>query len=69
MQQRRGKLSGTVLKQHRKRWRTAHAGFIDEMSMVAADQLLQADVRLRQAMRVLDLCFGALVMVMAGDFL
>ena len=69
LQQRRGRLSTPVLKRHRERWRTAHAAFIDEISMVASDQLLQADVRTRQAKMVFDLRFGGLGMVFSGDFL
>ena len=44
-----GKLAAHTLRQHRKKWETAIACFLDEISMISADQFLQADVRMRQA--------------------
>ena len=58
-----------MLKQHRKKWATAVSAFMDEISMVAPAQLPQADVRIRQAKNNPHLPFGALGMVMSGDFL
>ena len=49
LQQKAGRLTSKVLKKHRQRWRSAAAMFFDEMSMVSPDQLLQADIRTRQA--------------------
>ena len=37
--------------------------------MVSADQLLQVDVRLRQAKQRADRLFGDLAMILSGDFL
>ena len=69
LHQRTGKLSSQVLKKHRQRWRHAKALEIDEISMVAPDQLLQADVRIRQAKENPDMRFGGLITVLSGDFL
>ena len=68
-QQRSGRLSAPVLKRHRQRWSTALAVFFDEVSMIAPDQLWQADVRTRQANMRPDLRFGGLCAVLSGDFL
>ena len=64
-----GKLSSPVLKKHRQRWKTAVAMFLDEISMVAPDQLLQADERLKQAKGEFNVSFGHLVCVFTCDFL
>ena len=69
LQNRMGKLTPPVLKKHRKRWKSAKAMFLDEISMVAPDQLLQADVRLRQARGDEEHSFGNLICVFTGDFL
>ena len=68
LQQNMGKLSSAVLKKHRQRWKTAVAMFLDEISMVAPDQLLQADIRLKQAKGVTNFSFGHLLCVLTGDF-
>jgi hypothetical protein len=64
-----GKLSSAVLKKHRQRWKSAVAMFLDEISMVSPDQLLQTDIRLKQAKGDTDHCFGHLICVLTGDFL
>ena len=69
LQQRTGRLRLKVLKQHRLRWKTAVAMFIDEISMVAADQFLQTDVRARQAKELSSVRFGGLGVILSGDFL
>ena len=43
--------------------------FLDEISMVSADQLHQADVRIRQGKQPADHLFGKLAVVLSGDFL
>ena len=63
------KLSAAVLRSHRARWRNAGGLFIDEVSMVSPDQLLQVDVRVRQATQCPDFRFGRLLTVLSGDFL
>eukprot|EP00973_Karenia_brevis_P001327 181033-Karenia_brevis.AAC.1 len=45
----KGRLAATALKQHRQTWKSAIAVYMDEISMVSADQFLQSDVRIRQA--------------------
>ena len=42
---------------------------MDEVSMIAADQFLQSDVRLRQARMQPQLPFGGLALNVCGDFL
>ena len=69
LQQRASKLTSSTLKQHRKRWHTAFAVFIDEISMVAPDQLHQANVRIQQATWEANKVFGGLLGVLSGDFL
>ena len=64
-----GKLAAHTLRQHRKKWETAIACFLDEISMISADQLLQADVRMRQAKQKPEQMFGALGLNLCGDFL
>ena len=64
-----GKLAAHTLRQHRKKWETAIACFLDEISMISADQLLQANVRMRQAKQEPEKNFGALALNLCGDFL
>ena len=64
-----GKLSGPVLQRHRERWRTAVGLFVDEISMVAPEQLHQADIRVQQATRNYHHAFGGLGTVLSGDFM
>ena len=64
-----GILSSPVLRQHRKRWQTAISVFVDEVSMLAQGQFLEADVRMRQAKEFEHCTFGALGAVFTGDFL
>jgi hypothetical protein len=69
LQQSTSRLSAPVLKRHCERWRTAEAVFMDEISMVAPEQLCQADVRIRQAKCKPYLKFGGVGGVLSGDFL
>ncbi len=48
LRQRTSKLSAKVLKSHHQSRVTAEAVFMDEISMVAPEQLCQSDVRLRR---------------------
>ena len=53
----------------RKKWRSAIATYIDEVSMIPASQFLQCDVRLRQAKMQAEARFGNLAVNICGDFL
>ena len=64
----KGRLSTAVLEKHRSRWEGASACFIDEVSMVAPDDLFQAEVRLKQA-KCSNRSWGGLGMVLSGDFM
>ena len=68
LQQKQSRLTGQVLRKHRARWKSAAALFIDEISMVAPDQLHQANIRVQQATH-LHQVFGGLGTVLSGDFL
>ena len=65
----KGRLGTTSLRQHQKQWKHTIACFLDEISMISSDQLLQCDVRIRQAKMVFDRPFGGLAMNYCGDFL
>ena len=62
----KGRLRQHVLKAHRKQWSSAIAAFIDEISMVPANQFLQCDVRFRQAKMKADVRFGGLALNVCG---
>ncbi|CAK0905228.1 unnamed protein product, partial [Prorocentrum cordatum] len=64
----KGRLTRTVLESHRSRWEGALACFIDEVSMVAAAQLFQAEVRLKAAKNSTQ-AWGGLGMTLSGDFM
>ena len=49
LQSRAGKLSLAVLSKLRQKWKNSWAFFIDEISMVAPEQLIQSDLRTRDA--------------------
>ena len=51
------------------RWQSAIAAYLDEVSMVAADQFLQCDVRMRQGKMKPESKFGGLAFNVCGDFL
>ena len=68
LQQRQGKLSAPALRTLRAKWRSTLAFFVDEISMVAPEQLLQVDVRVRQATRV-NRFLGGIATGFLGDFL
>ena len=65
----RGRLSNAALGRHRKKWRGTLAAYIDELSMVSADQFLQCDVRMRQGKMRAEVPFGGLAVNVCGDFL
>ena len=65
----RGRLSKDALTRHRRKWMHVVAAYIDEVSMIASDQFLQCDVRLRQAKMNSDARFGNLAVNICGDFL
>ena len=65
----RGRLTKNALKRHRKQWLTAVAAYLDELSMVSADQFLQCDVRMRQGKMNPPETFGGLAINACGDFL
>ena len=69
LQQKTSKLTSNVLRKHRERWRSAAALFLDEISMVAPEQLHQTDVRVQQATQKSQRLFGGLCTVLSGDFL
>ena len=69
LQQNLGRLTSKVLKEHRAKWRSACSMFVDEVSMVSPDQLLQTDQRTRQAKQEPLHKFGNLMTVLSGDFL
>ncbi|CAK0794832.1 unnamed protein product, partial [Prorocentrum cordatum] len=64
----KGRLTRSVLEQHRDRWECALACFIDEVSMVAAAQLFQSEVRLKAAKNSAQ-AWGGLGMTLSGDFM
>ena len=56
-----GRLTKERLKGHRKKWSPVIAAYIDEVSMISADQFCQINVRLCQAkMRAYEEDFGGL---------
>ena len=65
----KGRLKKSTLRAHRKKWMQSIAAFIDEISMVPADQFLQCDVRMRQAKMKPEIRFGGLAVNLCGDFL
>ena len=69
LKMKQGRLAKCALRQHQKQWATAAQAFLDEVSMVSADQFLQCDVRLRQAKLKPCAKFGNLAMNICGDFL
>jgi hypothetical protein len=69
LRMKQGRLAKTALRQHQKQWAKAIQVFLDEVSMVSADQFLQCDVRLRQAKFKPQAKFGGLAMNICGDFL
>ena len=64
-----GRLSKSLLQRFRQQWRSTISAYLDEISMVSADQFLQCDVRLRQAKMEPECPFGKLGMNFCGDFL
>ena len=69
LQSRKGRLASATLKEHQLKWSTAIAAYIDELSMVSADQFFQCDVRMRQAKRTETRRFGGVAVTLCGDFL
>ena len=64
-----GRLTKPALTGLRRQWRNIIAAFLDEVSMIAADQFLQCDVRMRQAKQTTQQPFGGLAVNVCGDFL
>ena len=64
----KARLSLPALTKHRRRWMKARACFIDEVSMVSADQLHASEVRIKEA-KESTRPFGGLGMTLSGDFL
>ena len=69
LKMKQGRLAKCALRKHQKQWATAVQAFLDEVSMVSADQFLQCDVRLRQAKLKPCAKFSNLAMNICGDFL
>ena len=65
----RGKLSKDALAKHRSKWLNTIAAYIDEVSMISAEQFYQCDTRMRQAKESPLNKFGNLAMNICGDFL
>ncbi len=65
----RGRLTTTTLQTHRKRWASTIAAYLDEVSMISADQFLHCDVRMRQAKMRPERTWGGLALNICGDFL
>ena len=69
LKSKRGRLGKTSLRSHRQQWDSVVQAFLDEVSMIPSDQLLQCDVRMRQAKMQEQQRFGGLCTVLCGDFL
>ena len=65
----KGRLTKGKLCAHRRAWMSTIAAFLDEVSMISADQFHQCDVRMRQAKQNPDHQFGGLALNICGDFL
>ena len=65
----KGRLTKGKLCAHRRIWRTTIAAFVDEVSMISADQFHHCDVRMRQAKQNPERQFGGLALNICGDFL
>lgn len=64
----KARLSRAVLDRLRQQWQTVRATFIDEISMVIANKLLQSEVRMR-SLKNPEQPFGGLGVTISGDFL
>ena len=69
LQSKRGRLAKASLERHRKQWRSAVAAYIDEVSMISGNQLLQFDVCMRQAKLRPAYRFGKLAVNLCGHIL
>ena len=65
----RAALSSRVLKAFRKKWATARAQAIDEISVVSPDKFYQIDMRSRVATKRENEIMGGLATNISGDFL
>ena len=65
----KGRLTKGTLSIHKRKWASSIAAYMDEISMVSADQFLHMDVRMRQAKNMKTVPFGGLAMNLCGDFL
>ena len=65
----KGRLAVDALRRHRATWNSAIAAYLDEISMVSGDQLLQCDVRMREGKCCKMRRFGGMAVNLCGDFL
>ena len=65
----KGRLTKGTLRLHRSTWAQTIAAYVDEVSMISSDQLLQCDVRMRQAKMCMTSPWGGLAINICGDFL
>ena len=65
----KGRLNTDTLQRMRQKWKTAIAAYLDEVSMVATNQYLQMDVRMRQAKMKSAEKSGGIAMNLCGDLL
>ena len=68
LQTKKGRLTSPALRQLKQKWEHAIQFFLDEISMVPADQFLHCHTRLQQAKTNLD-PYGSLALNVCGDFL
>jgi hypothetical protein len=65
----KGRLQNSKLQNLRKKWNRVIAAYIDEISMVPANQFLQCDTRIRQAKKNSEDLFGGICINVCGDHL
>lgn len=65
----KGRLAADTLKHLRKGWQSAVAAYLAETCLISADQVLQCDVRMRQANMEPEQRFGVLATSICWDFL
>ena len=65
----KGRLQNHKLQNLRKKWNRIIAAYIDEISMVPANQFLQCDTRIRQAKKNNEDLFGGICINVCGDHL
>ena len=65
----KGRLQNHKLQNLRRKWNRVIAAYIDEISMVPANQFLQCDTRIRQAKKNNEDLFGGICINVCGDHL